>query len=244
MGGYIMVHVMTLFQTPFEQIKNGTKKIEYRLNDEKRSKISVGDRIIFTNIETDEQIEVKVVELYKAHTFEELRKVLMRQGKIDYNEFSPADMLKYYSREKEYQYGVLGIAISMIKRDSYLIDTYLERFKESPYATVAEYVIRRQIDFVQNNYPECHIDCGDETIKCTKDAIQKLKHTYTGYIIIILAYYVKFINKEMNEDEWKEALTNYSKYKESDVKKLLECTCSLSYRLPRYKRRKLKDFLE
>lgn len=241
-----MIHVMTLSQEPFEQIKNGTKKIEYRLYDEKRSKILLGDRIIFTNVQTDEQIEVVVTELYKAHTFEELRKVLIRQGKINYNEFDPADMQEYYSREKEYQYGVLGIAISIIKQDSSMIDAYIKRFKESPYETVVEYAIKKQIDLIQNNYPECRTDCGSISTNCIKAAIQKLKHTYTDYIIVILAYYVKFVNKEINEDEWKKALTNYSKYKESDLKQLLECTCGLSYRLPirRYNRKKLKEFLD
>ena len=38
---------MKLQPNHFYYMKNGTKRIELRLNDEKRSKISVGDKIIF-----------------------------------------------------------------------------------------------------------------------------------------------------------------------------------------------------
>ena len=42
-----MIHRMNLDSNPFEMIKNGTKTIELRLNDDKRRKIKVGDYIIF-----------------------------------------------------------------------------------------------------------------------------------------------------------------------------------------------------
>lgn len=34
-----MLHEMKLNENPFERMKNGTKTIEFRLNDEKRKKI-------------------------------------------------------------------------------------------------------------------------------------------------------------------------------------------------------------
>lgn len=40
---------MRLHNSPFKLIKNGTKTIELRLNDEKRKLIKVGDIIRFTN---------------------------------------------------------------------------------------------------------------------------------------------------------------------------------------------------
>ena len=68
-----MEHNMHLYQSPFEKIKNGSKTIEIRLNDEKRRKISVGDYIKFTKLPNeDEQILVKVIALYPYATFEEL----------------------------------------------------------------------------------------------------------------------------------------------------------------------------
>ena len=41
-----MLHKMKLKESPFERIKNGTKTIEFRLYDEKRSKIKIGDETI------------------------------------------------------------------------------------------------------------------------------------------------------------------------------------------------------
>ena len=43
-----MKHYMKLKNDPFIKIKNKTKTIEMRLNDEKRKKINVGDIIEFT----------------------------------------------------------------------------------------------------------------------------------------------------------------------------------------------------
>lgn len=40
-----MKHNMNLNNRPFESIKEGTKTIELRLNDEKRSLLKVGDEI-------------------------------------------------------------------------------------------------------------------------------------------------------------------------------------------------------
>ena len=43
-----MLHKMKLNKSPFERIKNGTKTIEFRLFDEKRQQIKVGDKIEFS----------------------------------------------------------------------------------------------------------------------------------------------------------------------------------------------------
>ena len=40
-----MLYKMKLNKSPFERIKNGTKTIEFRLYDEKRKQIKVGDKI-------------------------------------------------------------------------------------------------------------------------------------------------------------------------------------------------------
>lgn len=107
-----MLHKMKLNESPFERIKNGTKTIEFRLYDEKRQKIKVGDKIEFsktTNLE--EKLLVDVVELYRESTFENLfrnlytnEEEIMTKTKAMYNIYSP---------EKEQQYGVLGIKIKI-----------------------------------------------------------------------------------------------------------------------------------
>ena len=105
-----MLHKMKLNESPFERIKNGTKTIEFRLYDEKRQKIKVGDKIEFSKLpDLQEKLVVKVVQLYREDTFENLfRKLCTDKEEIKRNTES---MYNYYSPEKEKQYGVVGIKI-------------------------------------------------------------------------------------------------------------------------------------
>ena len=72
-----MLHKMKLNESPFERIKNGTKTIEFRLYDEKRQQIKIGDQIEFSKLpDLQEKLLVDVIDLYKEDTFEYLfRKV-------------------------------------------------------------------------------------------------------------------------------------------------------------------------
>ena len=55
-----MLHQMKLKESPFERIKNGTKTIEFRLYDEKRKQIKIGDKIEFSKLpELEEKIVVE-----------------------------------------------------------------------------------------------------------------------------------------------------------------------------------------
>lgn len=110
-----MIHKMKLNKSPFERIKNGTKTIEFRLYDEKRKKLKVGDQIEFSKLpDLQEKILVNVVDLYKENTFEDLfRKLYTDEEEIKRKTKS---MYQFYSIEKEKQYGVLGIKISLIKQ--------------------------------------------------------------------------------------------------------------------------------
>ena len=68
-----MIHQMKLNDDPFERIKNGTKTIEFRLYDEKRRKVKIGDKIEFSKLpDLQEKILVDVVDLYTEPSFEEL----------------------------------------------------------------------------------------------------------------------------------------------------------------------------
>ena len=59
-----MIHKMKLNESPFERIKNGTKTIEFRLYDDKRKKVKIGDEIEFSKLpDLHEKILVKVVDL-------------------------------------------------------------------------------------------------------------------------------------------------------------------------------------
>ena len=67
-------HEMKLNNEPFEKIKNETKTVELRLNDEKRQLLSVKDLIEFTNRNTNEKILVEIEGLYYYPSFKELYK--------------------------------------------------------------------------------------------------------------------------------------------------------------------------
>ena len=112
----VTIHQMRLWDDSFVAIKNKTKTIEMRLNDEKRSKINVGDIIEFTNTATFEILRVKVEKIYKYNNFEQLYE---KHDKISigYNEDEVADandMLMYYKKEEILKYGVLAIKVVII----------------------------------------------------------------------------------------------------------------------------------
>ena len=55
-----MTHHMRLVNFAYEAIKNKTKDIEVRLNDEKRQLIKVGDIIEFEHLDTKEIMKVLI----------------------------------------------------------------------------------------------------------------------------------------------------------------------------------------
>ena len=111
------MHEMRLHNEPFVLIKNGTKTIELRLNDEKRRQIKVGDTITFTNRSNNEQISTVVINLRKYDSFEELYKHFDKIS-LGYTEdeiADPKDMEQYYPQDKQEEYGVLGIEIKVLE---------------------------------------------------------------------------------------------------------------------------------
>lgn len=109
-----MLHKMKLKESPFERIKNETKTVEFRLYDEKRSKIKIGDQIEFSKLpDLKEKILVDVLDLYREDSFEKLfRKLITDEEEI---QRKVASMRQFYSTEEEKEYGVLGIKISLIR---------------------------------------------------------------------------------------------------------------------------------
>lgn len=111
------IHNMNLNNDPFNRTKDGTKTIELRLNDEKRQLLKEKDLIEFTNRTTLEVIMVEVVRLYKYSNFDELYKyfdkIAMGYDKDDIA--NPKDMEKYYSKEEQDKYGVIGIEVRVIE---------------------------------------------------------------------------------------------------------------------------------
>jgi ASC-1-like (ASCH) protein len=106
---------MRLHPHPFEQIKEGSKTIEIRLNDEKRQQIKVGDKIEFSSREEPEdKIMTKVVELLHFPTFSELFDAYPPEV---FGATSKEDLMgvyKYYTTEEEKKYGAVGIKIKYL----------------------------------------------------------------------------------------------------------------------------------
>ena len=110
---------MKLITKYFNFIKDGTKRIELRLNDEKRRNFKIGDKIIFTEInEIPKTIETKIVDLYYEDNFEKLI------DRFDMQVLASKDTTKeellnvlneIYTKGEQREYGVVGIKIELIE---------------------------------------------------------------------------------------------------------------------------------
>ncbi len=103
---------MKLQPDQFEKMREGSKTIEARLNDEKRQLLKVGDEIEFSLATDPEQkIETEVSELLQFATFQELYAAFPPEqyGRASREEYSA--MYQYYSREDEQKQGVLAIRV-------------------------------------------------------------------------------------------------------------------------------------
>ena len=113
-----MTHCMKLQAEPFEMIKSGQKTIEMRLFDEKRRRITFGDTIVFSHAENGEELCCKVSALHWFPSFAALYEALplLSCGYTEktVRDASPEDMTRYYSKEDEVRYGVLGIGIELL----------------------------------------------------------------------------------------------------------------------------------
>ncbi len=113
-----MEHEMKLQPEYYNFILNGTKRIEIRLFDEKRQQIKIGDTVkILKEPELNESFNAKVIGLLRYNTFEDMFK------DFDISVLSDSSMTKeeliavleqFYTKEKQKQYGVLGIRIELI----------------------------------------------------------------------------------------------------------------------------------
>lgn len=107
-----MKYSMKLLEEPFYKIKNGTKTVEFRLYDEKRKQLKIGDTIEFSLLpDLKEKILTEIVDLYHANTFKDLFTML----EIKDIERKVNRMYEIYQPENEKKFGVLGIKIALIK---------------------------------------------------------------------------------------------------------------------------------
>lgn len=111
----LCVHNMYLHHKPFVLIESRKKTIEMRLFDEKRKALKLGDLIVFTDLETKNELIVEATDLKAFNSFDDLyaryKKTDLGYGKDDVA--NPDDMLIYYSKDEINQYGVLAIEIKL-----------------------------------------------------------------------------------------------------------------------------------
>lgn len=155
-----MTHDMNLYEEPFQMIRNGTKTVELRLNDEKRRKIHSGDQIFFHNSSDEyDVITCKVINLVKEDDFYRLYEHFspVEMGYEEGEKADPADMYEYYPKEKIDEYGVLGIVIEKMD-EPYLVDSHMH-LEYGPLST--DYVMAFVSEAVKKGLDE--IDILDHT---------------------------------------------------------------------------------
>ena len=113
-----MEHEMKLQEKYYNFIINGTKRIEIRLFDLKRQQIKIGDTIKFLKEpELNESFNAKVIGLLRYNTFNDMVKDFDISILAD-KSMSKEELLKvleeFYPKEKQEEYGVLGIRIELI----------------------------------------------------------------------------------------------------------------------------------
>ena len=100
-----MVHIMKLQPKYYDFIINGTKRIEIRLNDEKRRKFQ-------KEPELQESFKVKVTDLIKYNTFKEMFNdfdTSLLASKDTSKEELLNTLEEFYREGKQREYGVLCI---------------------------------------------------------------------------------------------------------------------------------------
>ena len=111
------IHKMHLQTKYFDYIRNGTKRIELRLFDEKRQKIHISDTIEFYN-DNGGSFCAKAVVLWKYDSFKSLL------DDFDITVLADASMTKdellevlnnFYSVEDQKKYGVVGIEFEPVE---------------------------------------------------------------------------------------------------------------------------------
>ena len=107
---------MNLQPKYFDFIKDGTKRIELRLYDEKRRSIQLGDIIEFAKSD-DEKFKAEVVGLLRyssfADLFEDFDISILADSSMTKQELLEV-LGEFYSEEKQAEFGAIGIRIKII----------------------------------------------------------------------------------------------------------------------------------
>ena len=110
------VKLMTKY---FDYIKKGSKRIELRLNDEKRKGLKIGDEIVFEELnENPRYLKAKEVALYYENHFDKIIDKFNIELFADKNttkEELISILNENYPIEEQNKYGVIGIRLELLK---------------------------------------------------------------------------------------------------------------------------------
>ena len=111
----MQVHEMGLQKKYYEAIAENIKKIECRLNDKKRQRIKVGDKVVFHVNGQLEKYHTRVKGLLYYPTFKELVEDFPIEWTSGDKNLTREEFLKvmeeFYPIEKQKQVGVVGIRL-------------------------------------------------------------------------------------------------------------------------------------
>lgn len=112
-------HTLKLDEKYYNYILNGTKRIELRLNDEKRQSMQKGDIIsFFKQPLLNESFDTKIIDLIYFDNFNDAINSLPFELIADKNDDKNSlisDLNRIYSKEKQTNYGVVCIKIELLK---------------------------------------------------------------------------------------------------------------------------------
>lgn len=106
---------MKLTPESFDKVKSGEKKFEFRLNDEKRKALKVGERVEFAKLpELETSVIVEITSLHVFKNFSDLYKHFP-EAVNGYSEIEFLDkMYGFYTKIEEEKYGVVAIGIKLV----------------------------------------------------------------------------------------------------------------------------------
>lgn len=111
-------HTLKLDEKYYNYILHGSKRIELRLNDEKRKLINIGDTLVFYKQPLlEESFKTKIVDLLYFDSFTEAISNIPFELIADINDSKENllnDLNRIYSKEKQQAYGVIGIKIELL----------------------------------------------------------------------------------------------------------------------------------
>lgn len=141
-----MIHDLKLFDDNYQDLVSGKKKREYRLYDEKRRKIHVGDVIRFLRL--PDLLEYSYVDVVNIETFPTWEECYSKYFDLDFKdtygclEDVVADTYSgYYSMEDTNRYGCCCITLANV-RNTYSESICFRLMKDTDYQMVYEWCLK------------------------------------------------------------------------------------------------------